>query len=114
MHKYDPSWILSNKMGPNPPWLAKFLVQSFNFKPEMCVLDLACGKGITSVFLAREFGLQVFSIDLLVSINVADALPNTCDLLIRNETAYLPYNHLEKMKPTFSRKIMERIWASFA
>jgi len=50
-------------MGPNPLWLTEFLVQSFNLKPGMRVLDLACGKGITSVFLAREFGLQVFSID---------------------------------------------------
>lgn len=30
----------------------------------MRVLDLACGKGMTSVFLAREYGMQVYAVDL--------------------------------------------------
>ncbi len=63
-NKYDPMWIFSNSMGPNPLWLTEFLVQSFDLKPGMRVLDLGCGKGITSVFLAREFGVQVYAVDL--------------------------------------------------
>ncbi|MCL1884059.1 MAG: methyltransferase domain-containing protein [Defluviitaleaceae bacterium] len=62
-NKYDPMWIINNEMGPNPLWLAEFLVQSFDLKAGMRVLDLGCGKGITSVFLAREFGVQVFAAD---------------------------------------------------
>ncbi|MCL2396865.1 MAG: class I SAM-dependent methyltransferase [Defluviitaleaceae bacterium] len=62
-NKYDPMWIIKNEMGPHPLWLTEFLVQSFDLKPGMCVLDLACGKGATSVFLAREFGVQVYAVD---------------------------------------------------
>jgi len=62
-NQYDPMWILNNNMGLHPLWLTEFLVQSFNLKPGMRVLDLACGKGMTSVFLAREFGVQVYAVD---------------------------------------------------
>ena len=62
--KYDPAWILNNSMGFNVLWLADFLTQSLNLKPGMRVLDLGCGRGISSVFLAREFGVQVYAVDL--------------------------------------------------
>ena len=62
-NKYDPAWVFENEMGPNPLWLTEFLVQPFDLKPGMRVLDLGCGKGITSVFLAREFGVQVYAVD---------------------------------------------------
>lgn len=63
-NKYDPEWIFDNQMGPNPLWLTEFLVQPFDLKPGMRVLDLGCGRGMTSVFLAREFGVQVYAVDL--------------------------------------------------
>lgn len=62
-NKYDAMWILENEMGPNPIWLAEFLTAPFDLKPGMRVLDLGSGKGITSVFLAREFGVQVYAAD---------------------------------------------------
>ena len=62
-NKYDPIWIMKNQMGHHPLWLTEFLTQSFDLKPGMRVLDLACGKGATSVFLAREFGVQVYAVD---------------------------------------------------
>ena len=61
---YDPMWIFNNEMGHNPLWLTEFLVQSLDLKPGMRVLDLGCGRGITSVFLAKEFGVQVYAVDL--------------------------------------------------
>jgi len=60
---YDPMWIFNNEMGPNPLWLTEFLAEPFDLKPGMRVLDLGSGKGITSVFLAREFAVQVYAAD---------------------------------------------------
>ena len=62
-NKYDPKWILTNQMSPNPLWQTEFLAEPFDLKPGMRVLDLGCGKGITSVFLAREYGVQVYAVD---------------------------------------------------
>lgn len=62
-NKYDPMWVLNNSMGPHPLWLTEYTVQPFNLKPGMRVLDLGCGKGMTSVFLAKEFGVQVYALD---------------------------------------------------
>ena len=61
---YDSMWIFDNQMGPNPLWLTEFLVQSMDLQPGMRVLDLGCGRGITSVFLAKEYGVQVYAVDL--------------------------------------------------
>ncbi|MCL2008185.1 MAG: class I SAM-dependent methyltransferase [Treponema sp.] len=63
-NEYDPTWIFDNEMGPHPLWLAEYLTLAFDLKPGMRVLDLACGKGMTSVFLAREFVVQVYAVDL--------------------------------------------------
>ena len=56
---YDPAWMLENLMGPNAVWLAEALAQVMCLKPGMRVLDMGCGRAISSIFLAREFGLQV-------------------------------------------------------
>lgn len=63
-NKYDPMWVLNNSMGPHPLWQAEYLLQAFDLKPSMRVLDLACGTGMTSVFLAKEFGVHVYAVDL--------------------------------------------------
>ena len=63
-NKYDPMWIFNNQMGPNPLWLTEFLAEQFDFRPGMRVLDLGCGRGITSVFLAKEYSVQVYALDL--------------------------------------------------
>jgi len=62
-NKYDPIWVLENAMGPHPLWQTEYLLQAFALKPGMRVLDLACGKGMTSVFLAKEFGVHVYAVD---------------------------------------------------
>jgi cyclopropane fatty-acyl-phospholipid synthase-like methyltransferase len=63
-NNYDPKWVFDNEMGPNPLWLTEILAQPFGLEPGMRVLDLGCGKGLSSVFLAREFGVQVYAVDL--------------------------------------------------
>ena len=64
--KYDHNWVSENWMGPNPLWLLEELCEHMQFKPGMKVLDLGCGKGITSIFLDKEFGVTVFANDLWV------------------------------------------------
>lgn len=65
--KYDPAWIYENKMGCQCLWLVESLSRIMDLKPGMRVLDLGCGKALTSVFLAKEFGVTVFATDLWIS-----------------------------------------------
>ncbi len=65
--KYDSSWIAENWMGPNPLWLLEELCGHMDLRPGMKVLDMGCGKGLTSVFLAKEYGVTVFANDLWIS-----------------------------------------------
>lgn len=66
---YDPQWVLENSMGPDALWLCEALSQSMDFQPGMRVLDMGCGKAISSIFLAREFGVQVWATDLWIAAN---------------------------------------------
>ncbi len=63
---YDPEWVLENLMGPNVLWLTESLSQIMEFKPDMRVLDMGCGRAASSIFLAKEFGLQVWATDLWI------------------------------------------------
>ncbi|MCL2580198.1 MAG: methyltransferase domain-containing protein [Oscillospiraceae bacterium] len=65
--KYDQSWIEKNWMGPNPLWLLEDLCEHLDLRPGMKVLDMGCGKGLTSVFLAKEYGVTVFANDLWIN-----------------------------------------------
>lgn len=64
---YDPDWIIANQMGPNVLWLTEFLCEAMDLRPGMRVLDLGCSKAISSIFLAREFSVQVWATDLWIS-----------------------------------------------
>ena len=64
--KYDPAWIEENWMGPNPLQLLEELCANMKLSQGMKVLDMGCGKGLTSVFLAKEFGVTVFANDLWI------------------------------------------------
>jgi len=54
-------------MGPHPLWLLEELCENMDLRPGMKVLDMGCGKGLTSVFLAKEYGVTVFANDLWIS-----------------------------------------------
>jgi cyclopropane fatty-acyl-phospholipid synthase-like methyltransferase len=64
---YDPEWLLHTMMGPNVLWQAEALCKDLSLEPGMRVLDLACGRAASSIFLAREFGVTVWAVDTLVS-----------------------------------------------
>ena len=51
-------------MGPNPLKLEEELLVGHCIPDGATVMDLGCGCGITSVFLAKEYGFRVFAPDL--------------------------------------------------
>lgn len=61
---YNPAWIMENPMGAHPLWLTEWLAGFLELHPGMRVLDLGCGKAKSSIFLAREFGVEVWAVDL--------------------------------------------------
>src|SRR5919112_3473191 len=66
---YDPEWMLANLMGPNVIWLTEALTQVMDLRPGIRVLDMGCGRAISSIFLAQEFGVQVWATDLWIKPN---------------------------------------------
>jgi SAM-dependent methyltransferase len=65
--KYNPAWIGESGFGGNPLWQTEWLCQRLDLQPGMRVLDLGCGRVKSSIFLAREFGVQVWAVDLWVT-----------------------------------------------
>lgn len=66
--RYHPEWILASVSGgANSLWLTEWLSESLELRPGMRVLDLGCGRAASSIFLRREFGVQVWSTDLYFS-----------------------------------------------
>ena len=65
--KYDADFVKENMMGPNSMKMVEELTESLKLEKGMRVLDLGCGKGITSIFLANEYDVTVFATDLWIS-----------------------------------------------
>lgn len=65
--RYDAAWVLDNQMGPNALWLTEWLAEALPLRAGMRVLDLGCGRALSSIFLAREFGVQVWAADLWIT-----------------------------------------------
>ncbi len=66
--RYHPEWILASVSGgANSLWLTEWLAAALALRPGMRVLDLGCGRASSSIFLRREFGVQVWATDLWFS-----------------------------------------------
>lgn len=66
--KYAPEWTLANaSSGSHSLWIAEWLSEALDYRPGMRVLDLGCGRAMSSIFLHREFGVQVWATDLWFS-----------------------------------------------
>jgi cyclopropane fatty-acyl-phospholipid synthase-like methyltransferase len=65
--RYDSEWVFSNNMGPNALQLTKWLASSMRLERGMRILDMGCGRAISSIFLAAEFGVEVWANDLWIS-----------------------------------------------
>ena len=62
--KYDTPELMAKIMGPNPLKLEEELLTGHCIPAGGVVCDLGSGQGLTSVFLAKEYGFKVFAADL--------------------------------------------------
>ena len=61
---YGTPELMSKIMGPNPVKLTEELLLNCRIPRGAVVCDLGSGQGLTSVFLAREYGFTVYAADL--------------------------------------------------
>lgn len=61
--KYDRQWVRDNALGENALCQAESLARRLPLRAGMRILDLGCGKATSSIFLAREFGVEVWAVD---------------------------------------------------
>ena len=65
---YNPDWLIAGaSSGANVLWLTEWLASALELRPGMRVLDLGCGRAASSIFLRREFGVEVWATDLWFS-----------------------------------------------
>ncbi|MEU5318232.1 methyltransferase domain-containing protein [Streptomyces sp. NPDC021056] len=96
---YDVRWAIENQMGPNALWLLEWLAPALGLdrlRPGARVLDLGCGRAMTSVFLAKEYDVQVTAADLWVkadenAVRVAEAGVGDRVLPVYAEAHDLPF-----------------------
>ena len=62
--RYNAPELLAKIMGPNPIKLEEELLRDHRIPEGAVVCDLGSGQGLTSVFLAREYGFTVYAADL--------------------------------------------------
>lgn len=62
--KYSSAEIMRKIMGPNPIKLTEELLNNNMIRRKAKVCDLGSGQGLTSVFMAKEYGYKVVAADL--------------------------------------------------
>ena len=62
--KYDTPALMAKIMGPNPIKLTEELLHESRIPKGAAVCDLGSGQGLTSVFMAKEYGYKVYAADL--------------------------------------------------
>ena len=62
--KYQTPELMAKIMGPNPVKLEEELLRDHRIPDGAVVCDLGSGQGLTSVFLAKEYGFTVYAEDL--------------------------------------------------
>ena len=94
---YHPEWIRAGVSGgANPLWLTEWLAKALDLRPGMRVLDLGCGRAMSSIFLHREFGVQVWAVDLMCSVSenlqrIRDAGVDGGVFPIQADARFLPF-----------------------
>ena len=60
---YDADWVRRLSNGQNPLVQARSLAERIPFRRGERLLDLGCGRAVSSIFFARELGLRVWAVD---------------------------------------------------
>lgn len=94
----DKDFLQSTMMGPNALKVARELTAGLRTTEDMKVLDLGCGTGLTSLFLAKEYGAKVFASDFWNHPNGVYELIQKMDLEdrmipLRADANDLPFAH---------------------
>lgn len=95
--RYNPDWVIASASGgANALWLTEWLAGSLDLRPGMRVMDLGCGRAASSIFLHREFGLDVWATDLWFSasenfVRIRDAGAGGHVFPIHGDARSLPY-----------------------
>ena len=64
--EFGNDFLKENYMGPNSMMVMAELAESLELRPGMKILDLGCGKGLSSFYLAKYFDVTVFATDLWI------------------------------------------------
>lgn len=67
VEKYQNFFSKEFLMGPNGIRLLNEMLENYPLVPNSKVMDLGCGKGLTSLFLVKEANVNVFAVDLWIS-----------------------------------------------
>ena len=61
------AFLQDTMMGPNALRIAEELASHLDIKKDMRILDLGCGAGLSTMYLAQEYGSEVFAADLWIT-----------------------------------------------
>ncbi|WP_176891966.1 methyltransferase domain-containing protein [Fusobacterium varium] len=64
--KYGKKFLMDNMMGPNSFRICEEITNGIKIETGSRILDLGCGKGLTSIFLAEKYDSSVFAADLWI------------------------------------------------
>jgi AcrR family transcriptional regulator/SAM-dependent methyltransferase len=97
--KYNDFRYLSMLNGPNTLKLTEELLEGHLLRDNARVCDLNCGNGLTSLFMAKEYGFRVFATDPWSDIETsqkffsANGLDKDRICAVKADAAKLPYNY---------------------
>lgn len=65
--EFDDEFMRENMMGPNAVRILEEMTRDLEIRQDARILDLGCGKGLTSIYLARKYGAIIYATDLWIS-----------------------------------------------
>ena len=72
--KYQTDEFMSKIMGPNPVKLTEELISDCKIPKGSVVCDLGSGQGLTSVFIAAEYGFKVYAAANRISLIIVQCI----------------------------------------